>query len=282
MSDRRAFVKRKIVEWIINDDLWIINCPWLSNPQPIDKIRYNPERGTNPQANQVYPSPYWKMAEPKLEALSRQLESPDLRDRMVALASLRDVPADAAFPLIKKVLHDESLQLRSMAVFALGIKATPESYPILIDLLENDPDYGIRADAAGALGYLEDPRAFEGLVRAFYEDTDWLVRFSAAVSLGNLKDPRAYDVLIRALDAPETVIQQAAIAALGEIKAVNAIDRLLTFVESEDWLIRQRLAEALGQLPTPKSISALKYLTKDSHPQVSAAATVCLQRIVDS
>jgi HEAT repeat protein len=105
------------------------------------------------------------------------------------------------------------------------------------------------------------------------------VRFSAAVSLGNLKDPRAFDVLIQALDAPEVVLQQAAIAALGEIKAVAAIDRLLLFIEAEDWLVRQRLAEALGQLPTPKSISALKYLTKDHHPHVAAAATICLQRM---
>jgi HEAT repeat protein len=123
------------------------------------------------------------VTQPDLEQISVQLDSDNVRDRMVALASLRDVSAAEAMPLIKKVLNDESLQIRSMAVFALGIKQTEESYPILLDLLINEPDYGIRADAAGALGYLEDPRAFEPLVRAFYEDTDWLVRFSAAVAL---------------------------------------------------------------------------------------------------
>jgi HEAT repeat protein len=39
------------------------------------------------------------------------------------------------------------------------------------------------------------------------------------------------------------------------------------------------LAEALGQLKTEKSISALKFLKKDNHPQVSEAAAVCLQRL---
>jgi HEAT repeat protein len=238
----------------------------------INKICYNLEI--------THGKKYMSDLEPTETALlTQQLESPDLRDRMVALASLRNVPADVALPLIKKVLNDESLQLRSMAVFALGIKVTSESYPILIEILANDPDYGIRADAAGALGYLEDVRAFEALVRAFYEDTDWLVRFSAAVSLGNLKDPRAFDVLMKALDSPEVVLQQAAIAALGEIKALAAVDKLVTFIEAEDWLVRQRLAEALGQLNTPKSISALKYLIKDAHPHVSAAATICLQRM---
>lgn len=221
------------------------------------------------------------MNQPNLDQLATQLESENLRDRMVALASLRQVPATEAVPLIKKVLDDESLQVRSMAVFALGVKPTEECFNILVNLLESDPDYGIRADAAGALGYLGDIRAFEPLVRAFYEDTDWLVRFSAAVSLGNLKDERAQQVLTQALDSDEVVIQQAAIAALGEIKAVGAVDDILRFAPSEDWLVRQRLAEALGNLPTEKSISALKFLQKDSHPQVSQAATISLQRLQD-
>ncbi len=219
------------------------------------------------------------MTHPNLEEIAAQLESANSKDRLLALASLRKVPAYDAVPLIKKVLNDEILPVRSMAVFALGVKQTEECYPILVQLLETDPDYGIRADAAGALGYLADPRAFEPLVRAFYEDTEWLVRFSAAVSLGNLGDLRAKQVLLAALKAPETVLQQAAIAALGEIKAIEALDEILNFASSDDWFIRQRLAEALGNLPDPKSLSALKFLVKDQHPQVSSTAYLSLQRL---
>ncbi|MGC9503790.1 HEAT repeat domain-containing protein [Baaleninema sp.] len=214
-----------------------------------------------------------------LNQISTQLESENARDRLLALVSLRNVPPSEAVPLIKKVLNDEHMPLRSMAIFALGIKPTDECYDILIDLLRHDPDYGIRADAAGALGYLEDPRAFEPLVRAFLEETDWLVRFSAAVSLGNLKNPEAYSVLVRALNSQEVVLQQAAIAALGEIGATEAVEDILRFARSEDWLVRQRLADALGHLDHPKSRPALEYLQKDSHPQVSQAATVALQRL---
>jgi len=221
------------------------------------------------------------MSQVDLETISQQLESDSSRDRMVALASLRDVAPDEAVPLIKKVLDDDNLQIRTMAVFALGIKPTEECYPLLVRILTSDPDYSIRAGAAGALGYLEDPRAFEVLNRVFLEDTDWLVRFSAAVSLGNLKDPRAYNVLIEALDSEEVVIQQAGIAALGEIGAVDAVDKVLAFAQSEDWLVRQRLAEALGRMPTEKSLSALRYMEKDSHPTVSAAATFAIQQLAE-
>lgn len=215
---------------------------------------------------------------PNPDDLLVQLDSPELKDRKLALAALREVSPEQALPVIRKGLGDSNQQVRSMAIFALGLKPTDEGLEILLDLLENEPDYGVRADAAGALGYLEDIRAFEPLTRSFYEDTHWLVRFSAAVSLGNLKDPRARDTLLQALKSPEVVIQQAAIAALGEIRAVDTVDEILAFVTAEDWLVRQRLAEALGNLDTEKSRSALRYLAKDSHPNVAAAAAIAIQR----
>jgi HEAT repeat protein len=43
--------------------------------------------------------------------------------------------------------------------------------------------------------------------------------------------------------------------------------------------VRQRLAEALGNLPTPQSVSALKYLAKDSHHNVAEAAKISLQQL---
>jgi HEAT repeat protein len=214
-----------------------------------------------------------------LAEVSSRLESENSRDRLLALVSLRGIPAEQAVPLILKVIDDDNLQIRSMAVFALGIKPTADCFPTLSRILETETDYGIRADAAGALGYLRDPRGFEPLMRAFYEDIEWLVRFSAAVSLGNLNDPRAYDALIGALDGKEALLQHAAIAALGEIGDIRCVDRILDFAQSDDWLSRQRLAEALGNLPTPKSISALHYLAKDAHPQVSAAAQYALEQI---
>jgi HEAT repeat protein len=217
-----------------------------------------------------------------LEQVSQQLDSPNSRDRLLALVSLKDIDPETAVPLIKKVLQDDNLQVRSMAVFALGLKPTAECLPLLLEILINEPDYSIRAGAAGALGYLQDIRAFEPLVRTLYEDTDWLVRFSSAVSLGNLKDPRAHDVLIQALDSAEVVLHQAAIAALGEIRDLDAVDHILRFAQSEDWLVRQRLAEALGNLPTPKSLAALKYLEKDSQFQVAEAARISRRRLEET
>ncbi len=215
-----------------------------------------------------------------LAEIATQLDSADSRDRLIALASLRPVEPAEAVPLIKKVINDENLQVRAMAVFALGVKPQPECLDLLTPILEGDSDYSIRAAAAGALGYLADNRALSVLLRAFYEDTEWVVRFSAAVSLGNLQDSRARTALMEALKSDEPLMQQAAIAALGEIGAVDSVDELLQFAGSSDWLVRQHLAEALGNLPVEKSLSALRYLAKDSHPQVAEAAELALQRLL--
>jgi HEAT repeat protein len=57
------------------------------------------------------------------------------------------------------------------------------------------------------------------------------------------------------------------------------VDAILRFAQSEDWLTRQRLADALGNLPTPKTLSALKYMTKDPHSQVALAADYALAKV---
>jgi HEAT repeat protein len=218
------------------------------------------------------------MTSHNLDAIAIQLDSVNARDRLQALTLLQSVPAVDAVPLIKKVLYDDHLPVRSLALYILARNPTDECFELLVELLGSDEDYAARAEAAAALGELGDGRAVEPLTQAFFEDPSWLVQFSVAVALGNLRDLRAKTVLRDALNRPEAVLKMAAISALGEIQDIESVDRLLQFVESEDWLIRQRLAEALGNLIVPKTEAALRYLQRDEHPQVAQAASFALQR----
>jgi HEAT repeat protein len=218
---------------------------------------------------------------PSPQQLASQLQSPDSRERVLAMLEVQKetLPADVALPLIKLALADDNAQIRGMAAFALGLKPTPESLGLLIQSLTADSDYNVRAMAAGALGYLGDVQGFEPLRHAFYEDHDWLVQFSAAVALGNLKVPDAETVLLEALTRPEILLQEAAIMALGEIGAVDALEHLLPFVTASDWMLRKRLAEALANLPDPRSTVALMTLAQDANTQVAAAATLGLEQL---
>lgn len=220
-------------------------------------------------------------SQPTLEYLSAQLSSSNVKDRVLAMIELQKetMPAQVAYPLIQKALKDETIQVRGMAAFSLGIKPTSESLSQLIQILATDPDHNVRAMAAGALGYLGDPEALNALCHAFFEDTDWLVQFSAAISLGNLKDSRAIAVLLEALERDCPLLQEAAVMALGEIGAVEQVHQILAFVSSSDWMMRKRVADALGNLPCPQSQAALRYLSTDVNPQVAEAAAVALERL---
>ncbi len=61
------------------------------------------------------------MATVDLDHIAAQLESESSKDRMLALAMLRDVSPAKAAPLVRKVIDDPNLQVRSMSVFALGL-----------------------------------------------------------------------------------------------------------------------------------------------------------------
>jgi HEAT repeat protein len=223
------------------------------------------------------------LAQPSFDQLATQLQSQDVKERVLAMIELQKehVCALASLPLVKQALMDRNIQVRGMAVFSLGIKPTSENFSLLVPILATDSDHNMRAIAAGALGYLEDKRALEPLRYAFYEDPHWLVQMSAVAALGNLKDVQAQSVLLEALESPVLLLQEAAIAALGEIGAVEALERLLRFVSAEDWMLRKRLAEALGNLPAPQSCSALKFLQKDGNPLVAEAARLSLLRLAE-
>ena len=220
---------------------------------------------------------------PALELLSQQVQSPNLKTRIMAMLELQkaSMPAPTAFPLLQRALNDEAEQVRGMAAFALGIKPVSESLALLIQVMETDSDYNVRAMAAGALGYLGDRQALEALSHTFFEDTNWLVQFSAAVALGNLKDPKAIGVLLKALESDQSLLQEAAVMAIGEIGAVDQVEQILTFVSSDDWMMRKRVAEALGNLPSEQSHSALNYLSQDANPQVADAATLALKQLAE-
>ena len=95
------------------------------------------------------------MPVPDLAQISTQLDSPNSRDRMIALASLREISNAEAVPLIKKVLEDEVLQIRSMAVFeALGNLPCEKSLSAL-KFLAKDEHFQVNQAAQLALQRLQ-------------------------------------------------------------------------------------------------------------------------------
>jgi HEAT repeat protein len=214
-----------------------------------------------------------------IQSTRLRLQSPERQERLRALLSLRDEPAELCADLARSIIHDPAVQLRAYTCVLLGKKPCDLSLELLLKVLHEDPDHGVRADAAGALGNLEDLRAYDALVRTFYEETEWVVRFSAIVALGNLGDERAFDLISDALKQGDDLMQEGAISALGELRDPRGLPLILPFIGSDAWMMRQKVAQALGNIGTPETLAPLKFLAKDPSETVAQAAEAELARL---
>ncbi|MBW4698432.1 MAG: HEAT repeat domain-containing protein [Aphanocapsa lilacina HA4352-LM1] len=213
-----------------------------------------------------------------METPEEKLASPNLGDRLSAVGSLRDVPAERSVALLVKAAQDDNARVRYAAVSLLGQKEDPSVLGLLRTLLTSDPEFDVRAAAAAALGDLHAQEAYEDLAAAFAQDNEWLVKFSILAALGELGDRRAVDLLVTALKG-DPLIRTVAAGALGQLGDRRAVGELVAYIDDEDWQLRFRIAQALGELGGEEARSALQVLTHDPSDAVSSTARSALEQL---
>jgi len=188
--------------------------------------------------------------------LLQAIRSGDPSRAMPALASLRQLPAAEAIPLLLIGLQQTAFSIRSLCCAGLGFKRSEAGRQALVKVLRDDPDANVRAEAANALAYYGVVDAWPLLRQTFAEDEHWLVRSSILAALA--EDPAMQPAWL--LDLAEL--------ALGD----------------SDGTVRVGGAEVLGRLlgPPPGLVSdpvvgdlareRLRCLTKDPDHLVVAAA----------
>jgi HEAT repeat protein len=115
---------------------------------------------------------------PDLEQLRAAICCGDPSRSMPALAALREVPVEAAVPLLLLGLEQEAFLVRSLSCAGLGVKCNPAGRQALVRALEHDPDANVRAEAANALVSHGLEQAWPLLLDAFRRDDQWLLRCS--------------------------------------------------------------------------------------------------------
>jgi HEAT repeat protein len=162
--------------------------------------------------------------------LLQAIRSGDPSRAMPALASLRQLPAPEAIPLLLIGLQQTAFAIRSLCCAGLGFKRSEEGRQALVKVLRDDPDANVRAEAANAIAYYGVVDAWPLLRQTFAEDGHWLVRCSILAALA--EDPAMQPAWL--LDLAEL--------ALGD----------------SDGTVRVSAAEVLGRLlgPAPGSAGA--------------------------
>jgi HEAT repeat protein len=120
---------------------------------------------------------------PDPEVLRMAVASGDAARAMPALASLREMPADLAIPLLLLGLEQSTFMIRSLACAGLGAKRSEAGWQALEGALKRDEDANVRAEAANALASYGVERAWPLLRAAFAADGHWLVRCSILSAL---------------------------------------------------------------------------------------------------
>jgi HEAT repeat protein len=188
--------------------------------------------------------------------LLQAIRSGDPSRAMPALASLRQLPAPEAIPLLLIGLQQTAFAIRSLCCAGLGFKRSEQGRQALVKVLREDPDANVRAEAANALAYYGVVEAWPLLRQTFADDDHWLVRCSILAAL-----------------AEDPTMQPAWLLDLAELALAD-----------RDGTVRVGGAELLGRLlglpPGPASAAAvadlarerLRSLTKDPDHLVVAAA----------
>ena len=112
-----------------------------------------------------------------------------------ALASLVDVPAEQAEPLLLLGLRQSDMLLRQLSCSGLGHKPTAAGWEPLVQALQHDPEVAVRAEAANALVNHSLERAWPLLLEAFQRDEQWLLRCSVLSAVAEHPAMAAGDLL---------------------------------------------------------------------------------------
>ena len=218
-------------------------------------------------------------SEVSLEALGRVLgEDPDLEVRRMAIWALGEMSSPASIPQLLQAIDDEDTEVRSRVAWALGEIDDPAAVPALSRMLAIEKDPEVKRKLVWALGEIEDVAALEGLSEAM-SDTDVEVRRMAAWALGELEDPRALTALLKATNDEDVEVRRKVAWALGESEDMLALEALSRFVKDEDEGVRSMAVRGLGELGSPLAVSALMELFKDESRDVRAKAAWALGEI---
>ena len=143
--------------------------------------------------------------------------------QMMAVQALMTMDRERSVPILKRVMARRdacSGPLRRQAVFILGQQASDDSSitPLMVDVVKNDSDVEVRKMALFALGQTRDPAAVPALADILRTSDDPELQRGAVFALSQSEDDRAGGILRDLITKPGVTdeVQRQAIMFLGQ------------------------------------------------------------------
>lgn len=189
-----------------------------------------------------------------IAALVELLNQPEYR--LLAVQSLSYIRTTETIEPLLNIIKDNQLELRTIAIKALGSFHDPRIPPVLIYALQ-DPASNVRKEAAIALGFrpdLYDELNLVSHLQPLLFDFNLEVCRQAAIALGRMQQQEAVSVLFEVLQAETTptVLKLDLVKALGWSELSSAIYYLQQALITSEDLVKQEIITVLGRINSPE------------------------------
>lgn len=249
------------------------------DPQAAEWVRRHAESAAVPPVPPAAPAPPTPAVPPRAPTPPRagsatQAGCPTDNDddpRMVALNALLQMDADAAVPILKKVLARRdpcSGPLRRKAMFIVSQKRTAGTEDILLNAARTDPDPEVREQAVFWLSQVGTERAIGALDSILQSSQDVEIQKKALFALSQIRGARGSQILrqyAQRSDAPVEARAQA-IFWLGQQRSPdNAAFLRDLYGKLTDQDLKERVIFSLSQMHTQENGRWLMDLAMNEH-----------------
>jgi tRNA (cytidine/uridine-2'-O-)-methyltransferase len=164
---------------------------------------------------------------------------------------------ERAVEVLCRKLKDDEPELRLSAVKALACLAHTASVEPLMDIIKNDKNLEIKRLAVKALGYIKDPVCVTFLID-LYERRKEDFEDSIVEALSSIEDERTFSVFLSSLESDRPDVRFLSARALGKSGNREAVPFLLKTLNDEDWPVCSEVIKALGKLKDGRSMEGCK------------------------
>jgi HEAT repeat protein len=198
----------------------------------------------------------------------------DDNPRVAALNALMQMDADAAMPILEKVLarRDECSEgMRAKAMWMIAQKHTPRSADLLLEAIKSDPSLEVRQQAVFWLSQMDSDKALVALEGILRSDKDAELQENALFALAQSKSPKA-SALLRDFAARPGVSSDARGAAihwLGQSRDADSfafLRDLFTKIDDDD--SKEQIIFAISQQNNAQSAEWLMNIVMDEKQDV--------------
>ena len=225
-------------------------------------------------------------AERVRRAAGATCDSEERSVKITALATLAQMDAQAATPVLRSVLNTKdqcSIPIRRQALEMIARRNDAEAVNILNMVARNDPDRETQAAAVRTLSRMSNDAAYTAVEEYLKSSTDERIQVEAASALASNENARA-QAAVRALIERKDVAERIRISAINSLGSRNNLSLdywkgLYAKVESDD--LRKAVLYAVARIQTDEAQAFLLQVARSPN-EPSAARAAALSRVAAS